>query len=200
MIRFIEGVLQHVKPGEAWIEAGGVGYQVFIPLPVLGALQQKEGQRVRLYTSFVIRENMQALYGFLEPQGFMLFELLIGLNGIGPSLALAILSHLDVPDLMNAVQDENQAALTQINGIGAKKADKILFELKGRSKKLEALAGDAPQKNSVREKKMDAVLALHENLGFDIKKSEHAVEQVLKDDPDTPLEQLIRKALPIAGK
>ncbi len=114
---YLSGELVEVDPAHAVIDVGGIGYRVAIPVSLLGKMPLR-GAHIKLFVSFVIRENAQALYGFLTSRERNLFELLINLSGVGPKTALNILGHVDEEGLQEAVRSENVIMLTKIPGIG----------------------------------------------------------------------------------
>ena len=204
MIRFVAGTLAEITPDKAIIDVGGLGYEVRIPFSVFESSAQSIGNPIKLHTSYRIRENGADLFGFTELETLTMFENLTKLNGVGPSIALAILSHLDSKELLQTIRDENEKTLTQIGGIGPQKAKKIIFEMSSRWKKFEKILGKDLSDDLVlgrkatepmQGKQLDAVLALHDNLGFDLNKSRKSVEAILEKKPEISLEDLIREAL-----
>lgn len=130
MISFLRGKLVEALPTQATIEVGGIGYDVLIPLSSYDKLPAP-GQDVRLLTYLVVREDAHVLYGFATPPERDLFRLLIGtVSGIGPKIALSILSGISVTAFRGAVANGDVKALSQISGVGKKTAERIVVELK----------------------------------------------------------------------
>jgi holliday junction DNA helicase RuvA len=141
MIALLRGVLIEKHPNQAIVEAGGVGYDITIPVSTFTRLPDTGGEvRLRVHTH--VREDALALYGFLTQDEKSLFEKLIGVSGIGPKLAVTILSGLAAPDLIQGIRAGDVAKLVRIPGIGKKTAERMVLELRD---KLPAAAGDAPE-------------------------------------------------------
>ena len=128
MITFLRGDLIEKTPVAAVVDVAGVGYEVFIPLSTYEALPD-DGRPVRMLTRLVVREDAQQLYGFATDDEREIFDLLIAVSGVGPRLALAVLSSMSVEDFARAVRDRNDTALTVIPGIGKKTAARMVLEL-----------------------------------------------------------------------
>lgn len=175
--------------------AGGVVYEVEVPLTVLQRLPP-EGGAVELRTLQVIRQDFMALFGFLEPTERILFQRLLGASGVGPNLAVAMLSTFPAPRLAQALAERDLAALTQVSGVGKKKAERIALELADRVKDLtQAMVPDGS--DGLPSGPREAVSALIA-LGYSFSDADAAVRQVLEGGEDLTTEALIRKAL--AGK
>src|SRR5438309_9011474 len=130
MITFLEGTLASALPTQAVVDVGGVGYEVFIPLSSYDRLPTP-GQAVRILTHLHVREDAQILYGFMSAAERDLFRLLVNnVSGIGPKLALAVLSGMSVNHFKAAVVNSDVAALAKISGLGKKTAERIVLELK----------------------------------------------------------------------
>jgi holliday junction DNA helicase RuvA len=140
MFAYLEGKIDAVDERSAVVDVGGVGYRVLATWPVLQALKGAEGP-VRVSTHLVVREDGWTLYGFLDPRDLEVFRVLIGVNKIGPALALKILGEVPVDELVRAVQAENEAVLTRVPGIGAKSARRLVLELRDRLSGLGAGSG-----------------------------------------------------------
>lgn len=197
MIGRLTGVLIEKQPPYILLDVQGVGYELdapmstFYKLPVLG-------QTVTLHTHMVVREDAQLLYAFVEKRERELFRELIRLNGVGPKLALALMSGLEVDELIRAVQAQDTSALVRVPGVGKKTAERLLIELRDRFKAWEALPGSfkplsgegaspAPASQS-----SDAVSALI-SLGYKPQEASRAVAAVEEDGMSS--EELIRRAL-----
>jgi Holliday junction DNA helicase RuvA len=131
MIGRITGVLAEKAPPQVLLDAGGVGYEVDVPMSTFFQLPAL-GERVTLLTHFVVREDAQLLFGFLTPTERHAFRELLRISGIGPRMALAVLSGLSVSELSQAVMAQDSARLVKVPGIGRKTAERLLLELKGR--------------------------------------------------------------------
>lgn len=129
MISRLKGVLLEKTPPAILLDVQGVGYEVFVPMSTLYKLPEK-GESVILHTHFVVREDVQQLFGFFEMSDRTLFRTLIKVNGVGPKMALAIMSGMEVKDLLRYVRTDNIKALSQIPGVGKKTAERLLIELR----------------------------------------------------------------------
>ena len=129
MISFIHGILAEKDEGYIVVEAGGVGYGINVPLSVLSSLPP-EGEEVRIYTHYSVREDGQSLYGFLFREDREMFRRLISVNGVGPKGALAILSVLGPDDLRLAIVTGDAKAISRAPGIGQKTAQRVILDLK----------------------------------------------------------------------
>jgi len=198
MIAYLQGTLALAGPAQLIVEAGGVGYEVHIPLTVYEKLAHRIGEEVKIYVHHYLRENTEKLFGFLDTNSKSLFESMLKISGIGPLVALSIQSQMDVADVLEAVRGNNISVFKKVNGVGPAKAKKIIFEMEGRLKKIEKLLGKPASTMTIEggsSIKTDAVVALHENLGFDLDKSARVVEKLLQGRPDLVLEEVIRRAL-----
>lgn len=197
MIGRLRGTLADKQPPHLLLDVGGVGYELEMPLSSLYRLPAV-GEAVTLHTHLVVREDAHLLYGFFEKRERELFRELIRLNGVGPKLALALMSALEVDDLVRCVQCEDLKALTRVPGVGKKTAERLLVELKDRFKAWDALPAIAPgllepvRPAPVSSAESDAVSALVA-LGFKPAEASRAVALVLEDGLSS--EELIRRAL-----
>jgi Holliday junction DNA helicase RuvA len=201
MIGYLEGTVQaRLAHGVVVLTAGGVGYQVRLPLPVLARLAQEPGAPVRLYVSTVVRDDDIALYGFDGPDGKALFELLTSVSGIGPKLALALLSALSPGALAGAIVAQDVAQLSTVPGIGKKTAARVCLELSERLRRpleageLPAAAGPAGAAGAVHAELISALT----NLGF----PEKDVLAVLRRLPPgtAPFGEVLKQALALLGR
>lgn len=168
----------------AVIDVGGVGYLVQIPVSTFGQLPVL-GDNVKLLTHFVVREDMQALYGFWSEEERDLFRMLISISGIGPKMAMTILSGSSLADLKQAIVNGSIDFLVQIPGIGRKTAERLVVELKEKividERRAPSLGSPkSPSENPLME---DTVSALIE-LGYKKQNAKEAVQRALKDSSD----------------
>ena len=196
MITFIEGELVEKEPARLVISAGGIGYEVFIPLSSYDRFPPS-GATCRVLTWLCVREDAHILYGFATPEEREWFLLLMTVSGIGPKIALNALSGLSVRELTSAIAVSDVKRISSVSGIGKKTAERIVVELKDKvsgGKALEALAGaDAQSGGDVRVR--DAMLALIA-LGYKQVDAQAAVRGVMPSiRPDDPVENIVRKAL-----
>lgn len=197
MIEYIRGVVDEVTPTMAIIEANGVGYGLSISLNTYTAIQNKE--ETRLYVYEVIREDAYLLFGFATRIERDLFVLLLSVSGVGGQTARMILSAFTPADLANIVQTEDVRSLKSVKGIGPKAAQRIIVDLKDKMTAfLNANNAIADNNNTIVSAKLplveEAVQALAV-LGFAPAPTQKVVMQIVKDAPDTPVEDIIKKAL-----
>src|SRR5271167_2289508 len=161
MIAHLRGRLFSKQPGQAIIEAAGVGYDVVISIPTFTALPA-EGAEVSLYIHTQVREDILALYGFLERDEKRLFERLITVTGVGPKLAITLLSGFSAERAVTTIRAQDHASLTRIPGVGKKLAERLVLELKD---KLDDFA-TAPVPAAIRGAAVEDVLSALTNLGY----------------------------------
>jgi Holliday junction DNA helicase RuvA len=191
VIARLDGLLIEKSPSRIVIDVGGVGYDVLVPLSTFYDLGDA-GSRVTLRIHTHVREDALALYGFASALEQDLFERLIGVSGIGPKLALAVLSGIDTGELVRAIRTEDVARLTRIPGIGKKTAERIGLELKDRLPHAGAsVAPAAAGSDDLREDLLSALV----NLGYNRPVAEKAIDAGLKTSPDAPFEDLLRDIL-----
>ncbi len=189
MIASLNGIVLSRKPAGIVIGVGGVGYNVAIPLCSLGDIPE-EGKEVFIYTYTHVREDALQLFGFLTEHERGVFATLLGISGIGPKLALAILSGMPVERFVGAVNNEDITMLSSIPGLGKKTAARVVLELKG---KLESFRTDGTDIYTEGRAAGDAVSALV-NLGYRKALSEDAVSRSVKNGFST-IEDIVREAL-----
>lgn len=161
MIAHLEGHIRGVRECAVVLAVGGVGYKVNITTYTLGKLSGNTDQiALHIYTQ--VREDVLALYGFLEEEELKMFELLIGVSGIGPKAALSILSIADVIALQTAIVNEDSSVLTRVSGIGKKTAERVVLELKN---KVADIGGISQKKSSSDSDAMEALMAMGYNVG-----------------------------------
>src|ERR1700678_2826699 len=177
MIAHLRGKLIYKQPGQAVVEAAGVGYDVTISVPTFSALPAA-GSEASLHIHTQVREDQIALFGFLERDEKRLFEKLITVSGVGPKLAITLLSGLASDRLVQAIRAQDHAQLVRIPGVGKKLAERLVVELKD---KLDDFAV-APVQSSVRGAAVDDVLSALTNLGYQRVAAEKAIEQAVAKD------------------
>lgn len=195
MIANICGKLIYKTTESVVVDVGGVGYEVFIPLSTFYTLPDLEEKvSLRVYTH--VREDAIQLYGFLTQEERDVFQLLIGVSGVGPKLARNILSGIAVADLVAAIGSSDNKKLSSIPGIGGKSAERLILELRDKIKTI-VLKGAAVPKEESREGDplaMDVVSAL-ENLGYKTQQAEEAVKKAKAGMEDASFEALLKEAL-----
>ena len=192
MIAQLRGTLGDKRPNQVLVDVGGVGYLVHIPLSTFYALGDLHSN-VTLLIHTQVREDAISLYGFLSAREKHLFELLISASGVGPVLALKILSGMSVDDLVPAVRSGDLARLTRIPGVGRKTAERMIVELRD---KLAAV--DIPEdarKPGTPSGGVDEIVFALTNLGYDRSVAENAVESVRNNGNANDFEQLLRASL-----
>jgi Holliday junction DNA helicase RuvA len=198
MIGRLSGRVVRKTPGATLIDVGGVGYQVLIPLSTFYALPA-EGEAAALEISTQVREDAIQLFGFATEREKRLFEQLIAVSKIGPKLATAVLSGMPVDDLCDAIAAGDVARLATIPGVGAKTAERMALELRGKVLPAGTEPGRAERETAPPDAQArtaeDAVAALV-NLGYRQKDAEKAVGRAGRDG-ETAIEALIRRALAI---
>ena len=200
MIGSLRGILLEKHPPLLLIDVHGVGYEVHAPMTSFYQLPAI-GSEVLLHTHFVVRDDAQLLFGFVDKQTRELFRELIRVNGLGPKMALAILSALDTDELILCVQQNNLNTLVRVPGIGRKTAERLLVELRDRvdhwtgksdlSETQIARTGSISLTPSIRQDAESALLA----LGYKPLEAEKAIQNVLKEHEADSSEELIRLAL-----
>ena len=196
MIVSLRGRLREKGATLVWIEAAGVGYGVQISLSTFEALP-KVGDEVELYTTMVVREDSQQLFGFATKEERRLFELLLTVSGVGPKVALAVLSGLRPEALARSIRDNDLGALTTVSGVGRKTAERILVDLRDKLGGEPTVVPAAASGGGAFE---DAVGALI-SLGFPRASAVKAVQSVADhSNGGLPIEEWVRRALAAVGK
>jgi Holliday junction DNA helicase RuvA len=193
MIALLRGRIIDRQPNRLVVDVHGVGYEVLVPLSTFYEVGD-EGADVALHIHTHVREDALLLYGFLTVLEQQVFERLIGISGIGPKLAVAVLSGIDPRDLVTAVQRGDVARLVAIPGIGKKTAERIVLELKDRLAAFSAMPAAAAPASAADRLRDDLVSALV-NLGYHRPQAEKSVETALKSDPDMAFENALRQSL-----
>jgi len=189
MIVFIQGSLYSIEPSMAVIQCQNIGYQLKISLQTYSALKGKK--EVFLHTYLQIKEDAHILYGFAEPEEKNMFELLLGVTGIGGGTALTILSGLGTAELQEVIANQKLVVLKGIKGIGEKTAARILLELKD---KIKPSGQSQTNINTSSNVKNDSIAALS-SLGFKKQEVEKKIDDLLKLNPQSTVEELIRQVL-----
>jgi Holliday junction DNA helicase RuvA len=194
MIAFLRGRVLDKQPTRVIVDVQGVGYEVYVPLSTYYDVGE-EGSDVSLRVYTHVREDTLQLYGFLTDLERQLFERLISISGIGPKLAVAVLSGVDSRELVSAVQRGDVARLTAIPGVGKKTAERIVLELRDKLAQLAVpIVADAGATPSGDRLRVDLVSAL-QNLGYHRPEAEKAVESILTTTPDATFEDALKAAL-----
>jgi Holliday junction DNA helicase RuvA len=192
MIAQLRGTLGDKRPNQVLVDVGGVGYLVHIPLSTFYALGDLHSN-LTLLIHTQVREDAISLYGFLSAREKHLFELLISASGVGPVLALKILSGMSVDDLVPAVRSGDLARLTRIPGVGRKTAERMIVELRDKLAAME-IPEDARKPVATTGAASDVVSALL-NLGYDRHAAEQSVERAGSNGAAETFEALLRGAL-----
>jgi Holliday junction DNA helicase RuvA len=192
MIGLLRGRLLEKRPNQVILDVGGVGYLVAVPLSTFAAVGDLHAE-VTLLIHTHVREDALALYGFLSAREKHFFELLLGASGVGPSLALKILSGMNVEELVPAIRTGDLARLTKIPGVGRKTAERMVVELKD---KLEAVAieTERPAPSSPAGVEADVKSALL-NLGYDERTADVALAEAKREIGTSNFEKLLRVTL-----
>ena len=194
MIARLSGTLSDKTPGRIILDVQGVGYDLHVPLSTFYVIGDTGAAlTLRVYTH--VREDVFALYGFATGLELELFERLISISGIGPKLALSVLSGIEPPDLVRAITSQDVARLTSIPGIGRKTAERIGLELKDRLPRSVQAAADAARPATPEDQVRVDLLSALLNLGYQRHTAEKAIEKELKTAPDAGFEQALRSVL-----
>ena len=206
MLAYIKGTLEMKMTGYIVIDVGGLGYKVFMSesgIEKLGNI----GEQVKVHTYYKVREDDISIFGFNSLEELRMFELLISVSGIGAKTAVAMLDVCEPTEFALAIISEDVKTLTQIPGIGAKSAQRIILELKDKMKKEQQNQELTKELNSVKtkleerienEEKIQEAMAALQVLGYNKREIEKAFDKLAKEDMST--EELIRKGLTILGK
>ncbi len=196
MIAHLRGRLLAKHPNQVVVETGGVGYDVTISVPTFSDLPGV-GSEVALHIHTHVREDLIALYGFLHPAEKHLFEKLITVSGIGPKLAITILSGMAADEMVGAIRSNDVGRLTRIPGIGKKTAERMVLELRDKlpAERVGEVAA-APAMSAVEEDVLSALM----NLGYQRATAERALLVVTKNGRGGPFETMFREALAVLSK
>lgn len=197
MFSYIKGVLSGATASYATVEASGVGYKLFVPANLFAHLPEL-GSEVLLHTSFVVREQSQALYGFMTAGERDLFETLMGVTGIGPKLALSLVGHLSLSDLQHALYQGNIHALSKVPGVGKKIAERLIVELKDKMAPHDASSFAIALPTTLEGQKISDAMSALINLGYHQNAAQKAIKKALNEtSEDIELAGLITYALKI---
>jgi Holliday junction DNA helicase RuvA len=193
VIAHLRGRIAEKHPNRIVVDVGGVGYDVFVPLSTFYGLGEP-GSDIALRIHTHVREDVIALYGFRTALEQDLFERLIGVSGIGPKVALGVLSGIEPLELMRAIERADVARLTAIPGVGRKTSERLVVELKDRLPRL-AVADAAVDVEAPPSAVRDDVLSALVNLGYHRPLAEKAVAAAIKSVPDGGFERTLKQAL-----
>jgi Holliday junction DNA helicase RuvA len=191
MIGQLRGRLAEKRPNQVLVDVGGVGYLVQVPLSTYAALGELHTE-VNLLIHTHVREDALALYGFVSAREKHFFEMLLSASGVGPTLALKILSGMSVEELVPAIRGSDLVRLTKIPGVGRKTAERMVVELKD---KLEGVAAEAERPAASPAGVEADVLSALVNLGYDARAAESAVGEAKGETGASNFEKLLRGAL-----
>jgi len=191
MIAFLRGRVLDKHPNRVIVDVSGVGYDVAVPLSTFYTVGES-GAEISLRIHTHVREDQLALFGFATPLELVVFERLIGVSGIGPKLALAVLSGIEPRELVGAIQRSDLARLTRIPGVGKKTAERIVVELRDRMPKAIEAAGTGAAAPSPADTLRDDLVSALTNLGYHRQAIDKALEKI--DDGDR-FEDALRKSL-----
>lgn len=194
MIDFVKGKLVHKEATHVVIDVNGIGYRIYISLATFGKIKDQED--CKLFTYFHVKEDLQALYGFLSEVDKLFFMDLISISGIGPSTGMIMQSTMSTSELKSAIISESVEIIQSVKGIGAKTAQRVILELKDKIKK-EGFSGDSGQipgsfDNNLRSEALSALVM----LGINRITAQKSIEAVLRNSENNiTLEQLIKQSL-----
>jgi holliday junction DNA helicase RuvA len=194
VIALLRGTLVEKTPSRLILDVSGVGYEVLVPLSTFYSVGESGGE-VTLRTHTHVREDVIALYGFATKLEQDLFERLIAINGVGPKLALAVLSGIEPADLIRAIRLQDVARLTAIPGVGKKTAERIVLELKDRLPAALQPAEPMPRTAAPGDQLRDDLLSALINLGYQRPVADKAVEQTLKAQSSLRFEDALKAVL-----
>lgn len=193
MLSYLTGKLTYKTPTEIVIDVNGVGYSLHISLTSYEQLSSTN-ERVKVFTYLHVREDALQLFGFASESEREMFKFLISVSGIGPKIAQGMLSGMTADEMKSSIQVGDIAALTSLQGVGRKTAERLILELRDKIGKAEielpSFAATSPQIKT----RNDALNALM-SLGYNRNTAENAIREVLKNNKDLPVEELIRQAL-----
>jgi len=196
MIGYLTGKIVVKKPTHIILDVNGVGYRVRITLNTYENLPDI-GQTASIHTHLVVKEDALDLYGFFNPSEKEMFELLIGINGVGPKSAQGILSGIQIEDLAEAVRIGNLNRIVAIPGIGKKTGERLIIELRD---KVNSISRDESEIDSGKFDVMNDSVSALVSLGYNVKVAEKCVRTIISENPSLPLEDVIKETLSIMHK
>ncbi|MGD9621966.1 MAG: Holliday junction branch migration protein RuvA [Mycolicibacterium sp.] len=194
MIAAVRGEVLDIALDHAVIDAAGVGYKVMATPATLATLRR--GTEARLITAMIVREDSMTLYGFADADARDLFLTLLGVSGIGPSIALGALAMYDCQVLRKAIADGDLTALTRIPKVGKKTAELLVLTLRDKVGAVASAGLGAVEGRTVRAPVVDALVG----LGFAVRQAEEATDKVLANDPEANQSSALRAALSMLGR
>jgi Holliday junction DNA helicase RuvA len=183
MIATLRGEISQIEDNAIIVEVGGVGLRVFVPAPLRA--QAKAGEMIFLFTHLVVREDALILYGFESQGDRELFNILLGVDGVGPKVALSVLSTMTIDAIQRAVFGDEPDILSRVPGVGKKTAQKMALHLKDKLK-----PGDGFSKLAAMSDADGEVLAALTALGYSVVEAQAAIQSIPKDSPDDTGERL----------
>ena len=191
MIAKLTGKIDEIKPTSIILDVHGVGYGLTIPVSTFDRIQHLA--ETSLYVHTIHREDNFKLFGFATQKEKSLFRILLGVSGIGPSIAISLISSITAERITEAVKTENSGLLLKVPGIGKSKAEKLIFELKRKIELLEEISDQVEEVFSPSRDAVDALVA----LGFDELKAKKCVNNIVKEKIDLGVEEIIKESLKI---
>lgn len=191
MIAKLTGTIEDLKPTSLILDVNGVGYELTIPISTFDKIQNFD--KTSLYVHTIHKEDQFRLFAFATVKEKSLFNILLSVSGIGPSMAISILSSLTAERISEAVKSGNSGLLLKVPGIGKSKAEKLVFELKRKISALEEIADPVEEIISPSRDAVDALVA----LGFDESKAIKCVNDIIKEKKDSGVEEIIKESLKI---
>lgn len=190
MITHLKGRLVEKNPTDVVIDCNGIGYLVHISLHTYSQIPDQES--ISLYTYLQVKEDAQNLFGFSSKVERELFKLLLSVSGVGASTARTMLSSLSPDQIKEAIANADVAQIQSVKGIGAKTAQRIILDLKDKVIKVYGMEEVSAQKGNTNQ---DEALSALEVLGFNKKQAEKVVQRIVSQEPNAPVEQIIKEAL-----
>ena len=190
MIGFLKGKIIYAKPTRILLDVNGVGYSIFISIMTFEKISESESVSLFIYTN--VKEDSITLFGFYTEAEKEMFELLISVNGVGPKIALSILSGIRIDDLKAAIQNNEISRITAVPGIGRKTAERLMLELRSKVDHV-AVEGESVVPYNIRN---EAIAALT-TLGYNVKVAEKVIRDILAGNSSLSVEELIKKALSV---
>ncbi len=194
MIAQIRGVVLQKHPGSVIIETGGIGYQLHISLSTFYELREV-GETMLLHAHTHVREDALQLFGFSTPLERELFQILIGVSGIGPKLAMNILSGISPPELLRSLEERDVDRLLSVPGIGRKTAERMLLDLQEKARKIKSHWVFPEKEKPAIGGMADDVISALVNLGYKKNQAEKAVQSTVQKNPGASVEEVLKESL-----